>query len=352
MGGPLDFRCHEAILLSPRWRAVGLGRPDHLPSWGADPGRVAVAGADGGARGARRLRHRGAPGSPTRPPQAPGRGLPLHLLPLQARPAAALAPGGRRRRSTGRGRRPRTPTGAGTRRAVDGRLRQRRCERVLASAGRHRSRYRARPARPHGARGRALSAASGCTSGRWSTAARRSTGTPAAAAARCRPATDAVVEGHQVALHALRRLPLLHPGRRAAQPRPPTRETQPALEQPGCLHAGMDLYKWAHKLGPLVPERPRPRRFELARDIRSLDMRAAPYDLRDSATTRCASRHPRARRSMPPSSAASQRAVRRCGPGSSKPATASCSACRADRAPPSNAPPREAHLHRTCLLCT
>ena len=33
----------------------------------------------------------------------------------------------------------------------------------------------------------------------------------------------------------------------------PTRESQPHLEQPGCLHAGMDVYKWAMKLGPLVP---------------------------------------------------------------------------------------------------
>ena len=33
----------------------------------------------------------------------------------------------------------------------------------------------------------------------------------------------------------------------------PTRETQADLEQPGCLHANMDLYKWAYKLGPAVP---------------------------------------------------------------------------------------------------
>ena len=33
----------------------------------------------------------------------------------------------------------------------------------------------------------------------------------------------------------------------------PTRETQHDNEQPGCLHANMDLYKWAYKLSPLVP---------------------------------------------------------------------------------------------------
>ncbi|MFD5225727.1 3-methyladenine DNA glycosylase [Microbacterium sp. NPDC058342] len=58
-----------------------------------------------------------------------------------------------------------------------------------------------------------------------------------------------------------------------------TRDTQPELEQPGCLHAGMDLYKWAVKLGPLVPGELLLDAFELARDIRLLDMQAAPYDL-------------------------------------------------------------------------
>ncbi len=58
-----------------------------------------------------------------------------------------------------------------------------------------------------------------------------------------------------------------------------TRADQPLLEQPGCLHAGMDLYKWATKLGPLIPGELLLDTFELARDIRLLDMQAAPYDL-------------------------------------------------------------------------
>lgn len=57
------------------------------------------------------------------------------------------------------------------------------------------------------------------------------------------------------------------------------RDSQPDLEQPGCLHAGMDLYKWAVKLGPLIPGELLLDCFELARDIRLLDMEAAPYDL-------------------------------------------------------------------------
>jgi len=61
----------------------------------------------------------------------------------------------------------------------------------------------------------------------------------------------------------------------------PTRETQHAHEQPGCLHANMDLYKWSYKLAPLVGSATVVDCFELARDIRTLDMRASPYDLSD-----------------------------------------------------------------------
>jgi hypothetical protein len=61
----------------------------------------------------------------------------------------------------------------------------------------------------------------------------------------------------------------------------PTRERQSELEQPGCLHANMDLYKWAYKLSPLVPGELVADCFELSRVIRELDMRASPYDLAD-----------------------------------------------------------------------
>ncbi|MFI6507152.1 3-methyladenine DNA glycosylase [Streptosporangium sp. NPDC050855] len=59
----------------------------------------------------------------------------------------------------------------------------------------------------------------------------------------------------------------------------PTRELQRELEQPGCLHANMDLYKWAYKLSPLVGSELVADCFALARDIRTVDMRASPYDL-------------------------------------------------------------------------
>lgn len=70
----------------------------------------------------------------------------------------------------------------------------------------------------------------------------------------------------------------------AAQPRNavvPTRADQVALEQPGCLHATMDLYKWAYKLSPASPGDLLADCFTLAADVRELDMRASPYDLAD-----------------------------------------------------------------------
>jgi hypothetical protein len=59
----------------------------------------------------------------------------------------------------------------------------------------------------------------------------------------------------------------------------PTRETQLEYEQPGCLHANMDVYRWAYKLSPLTSSELVADCFELAREIRILDMRASPYDL-------------------------------------------------------------------------
>ncbi|OZM78586.1 3-methyladenine DNA glycosylase [Pseudonocardia sp. MH-G8] len=61
----------------------------------------------------------------------------------------------------------------------------------------------------------------------------------------------------------------------------PARSEQIAHEQPGCLHATMDLYKWAYKLSPATPAGLLADCFELAVDVRELDMRASPYDLAD-----------------------------------------------------------------------
>ncbi|WP_228540642.1 3-methyladenine DNA glycosylase [Nocardia sp. XZ_19_369] len=60
---------------------------------------------------------------------------------------------------------------------------------------------------------------------------------------------------------------------------PLTRADQVSREQPGCLHANMDLYKWGFKLVPLIPSALILDCFELACAARELDMRASPYDL-------------------------------------------------------------------------
>lgn len=59
----------------------------------------------------------------------------------------------------------------------------------------------------------------------------------------------------------------------------PTRESQSALEQPGCLHATMDLYKWCYRSYPAVDSDLTADCFALAREVRAVDMRASPYDL-------------------------------------------------------------------------
>ncbi len=57
------------------------------------------------------------------------------------------------------------------------------------------------------------------------------------------------------------------------------RETQMESEQPGCLHANMDLYKWCVKLTPAIPSELTLDCFELAVEVRRLDMAASPYDV-------------------------------------------------------------------------
>ena len=93
--------------------------------------------------------------------------------------------------------------------------------------------------------------------------------------------TDAVVEAHDLRCTHIDAFRFFTPDAAPRNRFAPTRDTQALTEQPGCLHAGMDLYKWAVKLGPLVPGELLLDAFVLARDIRELDMRASPYDLSD-----------------------------------------------------------------------
>jgi hypothetical protein len=90
--------------------------------------------------------------------------------------------------------------------------------------------------------------------------------------------TDAVVEAHQIRCTHFDAYRFFTPDAVERNHLRPTRAGQVDLDQPGCLHASMDCHKWATKLGPAVPGELALDCFELAGDIRLLDMQASPYD--------------------------------------------------------------------------
>lgn len=92
--------------------------------------------------------------------------------------------------------------------------------------------------------------------------------------------TNAVVETHTVRCSHFDAFRFFTPAARPLNLTVLTREGQPANDQAGCVHVSMDLYKWAMKLGPLVPGELLLDCFELAADARRLDMEASPYDCR------------------------------------------------------------------------
>jgi hypothetical protein len=91
--------------------------------------------------------------------------------------------------------------------------------------------------------------------------------------------TAAVVDANRVRCSHFDAFRFFTPAARPLNVLQPTRATQPDLEQPGCLHANMDLYKWAYKLSPLICSELVADCFALAREIRTIDMQASPYDL-------------------------------------------------------------------------
>ncbi|WP_117213898.1 3-methyladenine DNA glycosylase [Allorhizocola rhizosphaerae] len=93
--------------------------------------------------------------------------------------------------------------------------------------------------------------------------------------------TAAVVEERGVHCSHFDAFRFFTPAARPLNVLTPTRESQIELDQPGCLHANMDLYKWSYKLYTVAPSELIADCFELALDIRALDMRASPYDLAD-----------------------------------------------------------------------
>lgn len=92
-------------------------------------------------------------------------------------------------------------------------------------------------------------------------------------------ATNGVVEEHKIVCSHIDAFRFFTPEAAPLNAVQLTRETQVANEQPGCLHANMDLYKWASKLAPAVSSELIMDAFELAMSVRYLDMRASPYDV-------------------------------------------------------------------------
>lgn len=95
-----------------------------------------------------------------------------------------------------------------------------------------------------------------------------------------RAGTDAVVERHEVRCTHVDAYRFFPPAAQARAAVHPSRALQAQIEQPGCLHANMDLYHWAYRLLPAAPSDLVMDAFDVAREVRVLDMRASPYDLR------------------------------------------------------------------------
>ena len=93
--------------------------------------------------------------------------------------------------------------------------------------------------------------------------------------------TDEVVEAHRIACTHFDAYRFFTAPARPRNTLSPGPDDRAAYEQPGCLHAGMDLYKHAFRLSPMISSDLVADCFELAQDIRVLDMRASPYDLAD-----------------------------------------------------------------------
>lgn len=91
--------------------------------------------------------------------------------------------------------------------------------------------------------------------------------------------TDGVVESHRISCSHFDAYRFFTESARPRNTLSPGAHDRADFEQPGCLHAGMDLYKHAYRLSPMIGSDRLAEAFELAWEIRIMDMRAAPYDL-------------------------------------------------------------------------
>lgn len=94
-----------------------------------------------------------------------------------------------------------------------------------------------------------------------------------------RAGIDAVVESRAIRCSHHDAFRFFAPAARPMNQLRPSLETRHLMEQPGCLHANMDLYKWAAKAMPWCGSNLLLDCFELAAQLRELDMRASPYDV-------------------------------------------------------------------------
>ena len=91
---------------------------------------------------------------------------------------------------------------------------------------------------------------------------------------------DAFVESRPVACSHFDAFRFFAPDARPLNRVPLEWSTRHDMEQPGCIHANMDLYRWAFTSMPWIGSDLLWHCFELAVDLRVLDMQASPYDLR------------------------------------------------------------------------
>ena len=90
---------------------------------------------------------------------------------------------------------------------------------------------------------------------------------------------DAVVESRTIRCSHYDAFRFFAPEARPYNQLQPSLETRHLMEQPACLHANMDLYKWSAKTMPWCGSDLLVECFELAAALRDLDMRASPYDV-------------------------------------------------------------------------
>jgi hypothetical protein len=96
---------------------------------------------------------------------------------------------------------------------------------------------------------------------------------------------DAFVESRPLACSHFDAFRFFAPSAKPFNRLPLAWETRYDAEQPGCIHANMDLYRWAYTCMPWIGSDLLVDCFELAMDLRDLDMQAGPYDLRAFGVT-------------------------------------------------------------------